>query len=208
MCCRLSLKSKVNLTHLIPFLLIAPQNTIPCLNTVRWGKAGRTIQPFWYSRKSLHYHGTWVFKGDALFSKERLKIQMGVPNASQQAFKSLPIIQSSVARPGSVCCRLAGMPDGKTGSLAWYQCSWVYSGPHVIEVGSQHPAKCREPKPSWWPSSLKSQMGLIYRFCHTRRTKAWAAGADRWGCDSPVRSSGLKGNQTFLITYKELIVCI
>lgn len=81
-------------------------HSLPHLNTVRGGKAGRPNQPSWCSRKSLHYHGTWVFKRDALCSNERLKIQMGAPNASQQAFKSLPIIQSSIARPGSVCCRL------------------------------------------------------------------------------------------------------
>jgi hypothetical protein len=48
---------------------------------------------------------------DALWSNERIKIQMGAPNASQQAFMSMPIIQFSVARSGSVCCSLTEMPD-------------------------------------------------------------------------------------------------
>lgn len=132
-------------------------HSLPHLNTVRGGKAGRPNQPSWCSRKSLHYHGTWVFKRDALCSNERLKIQMGAPNASQQAFKSLPVIQSSIARPGSVCCRLAEMPHRRTGSLAWHQRSWAWSGPCVMEVGSQHPPRCREPCPPGDPhhSSLR-----------------------------------------------------
>lgn len=105
---------KGNWISLIPFLLIAPECTT--LFKGNWMR----IQPSWCSRKSLHYHGIWAFKKDALCSNERLNIRMGALNASQQAFKSLPIIQSSIARAGSVCCGLAEMPDGKTGSLAWY----------------------------------------------------------------------------------------
>lgn len=43
--------------------------------------------------ESSYYEKIWAFKKDALWYNERIKIQIGVPNASQQAFMSVPIIQ-------------------------------------------------------------------------------------------------------------------